>query len=83
MQEFEKQYLKQAFAEKCRKGGHLGTITSVQFSEIVKTLLAHKLSAYTVENVTSVSFVDLLPLLFTRDYCFSLQFALNLYNFIS
>ena len=54
LQEFEKQYLKQAFADRCRKGGHSATISSLQFDEIIKTLLAHKLSAYTAENVASV-----------------------------
>jgi len=55
MREFEKQYLKQAFADRCRKGSHSGAITSVQFSEIARTLLAHKLSAYTAENVASLA----------------------------
>ena len=55
LKEFEKQYLKQAFADRCRKGSYSGAITSVQFSEIARTLLAHKLSTYTAENVASVS----------------------------
>ncbi|XP_065053553.1 electrogenic aspartate/glutamate antiporter SLC25A13, mitochondrial-like isoform X1 [Rhopilema esculentum] len=55
MQEFERQYLKQAFSQQLKKGRKDATITALQFGDIVRSLLAHKLSSYTAENIPSLA----------------------------
>lgn len=55
MQEFEKAYLKQSFALKSEKEGKEASITSLHFAEIVRTLLAHKISPYTAESISALT----------------------------